>query len=198
MSALRGLYGRWQHLVHELAKFGVIGAIAYGIDVVIFNLLSHSGSGPLTAKTISTIVAATFAYFGNRHWSFTHRARTGLRREYFIFIVVSAGGLAIALACLGFGYYVLDQTSPLARNFWGNIVGTGLGTIFRFWAYKKFVFLHPDDPKAIKDPLKTVAASKKQAAKDVAATPQANPAAPTLAPTSGPSPSPASATPSSY
>ena len=25
-----------------------------------------------------------------------------------------------------------------------NIVTIGLGTIFRFWAYKRFVFLHPD------------------------------------------------------
>jgi putative flippase GtrA len=200
MSAIRGLYGRWQHIVHELAKFGVIGAIAYGIDVTIFNLLSHNGAGPLTAKTISTIVAATFAYFGNRHWSFTHRARTGIRREYAIFIVVSAGGLAIALACLGFGYYVLDQTGPLARNFWGNIVGTGLGTIFRFWAYKKFVFLHPDDPKAMKDPLKIAAAEKKQQAVASAAATSAptNGGSAPVSAKPGPTPSPASATPSNF
>lgn len=158
MNAVGGLYRRWQQLVHELAKFGVVGLVAYIIDVTLFNLLDNgAGLGPLTAKTLSTIVAATFAYFANRHWSFTHRARTGLRREYSIFIVVSAVGLLIALACLGFGYYVLGQTSPLARNFWGNIIGTGLGTIFRFWAYKRFVFLHPDDPKAVASQTELVA-----------------------------------------
>jgi len=25
-----------------------------------------------------------------------------------------------------------------------NLVTIGMGTIFRFWAYKRFVFLHPD------------------------------------------------------
>jgi putative flippase GtrA len=149
---IRAAYSRWQQLVHEVAKFGVVGAVAYVVDVGIFNALSVEGLGPLSAKTISTVVAATVAYFGNRHWSFTHRARTGLRREYTIFIVISAVGLAIALACLGFGYYVLGEHSHLAKNFWGNVVGTGFGTIFRFWAYKRFVFLDPEHPKAIPPP----------------------------------------------
>ena len=40
MSVIRGLYDRWRHLVHEVAKFGVVGAVAYIVDVGIFNLLS--------------------------------------------------------------------------------------------------------------------------------------------------------------
>jgi putative flippase GtrA len=169
VNLMRGLYDRWRHLVHEIAKFGVVGAVAYLVDVGIFNLLGAKGVGPLSAKTISTIVAATVAYFGNRHWSFTHRARTGLRREYTIFIVLSAIGLGIALACLGFGYYVLGQQSHLAKNFWGNVVGTGLGTIFRFWAYKKFVFLAPDHPKALSIPDPAAKAAAEEAAEEMAA-----------------------------
>ncbi len=148
VSVARELYHRWQTVIHELAKFGVVGAVAYVVDVGIYNLL-HVGmsTGPITAKTLSTVVAATVAYVGNRHWSFKHRARTGTGREYGIFIVLSAIGLGIALAFLGFGYYVLNQRSALASNVWGNLVGTGLATIFRFWAYKRYVFLHPDHPK---------------------------------------------------
>jgi putative flippase GtrA len=146
---IRRIYGRFGTLVHELAKFGIVGAICYVIDVGLFNVCHLVFDlGPLTSKVISTIVAATCAYFGNRHWSFKHRARSGVRREYTLFIVLNAIGLGIALACLGFGYYVLDQRSELASNIWGNIVGTGFGTVFRFWAYKKFVFLHPEHPKA--------------------------------------------------
>jgi putative flippase GtrA len=169
VTVVRGLYDRWRHLVHEIAKFGVVGAVAYIVDFGLFNVLHSSGLGPLSAKTISTIVAATVAYFGNRHWSFTHRARTGLRREYTIFVVLSAVGLGIALACLGFGYYVLGQQSRLAANFWGNIVGTGLGTIFRFWAYKKFVFLAPDHPKALSIPDPAAKAAAAEAAEEMAA-----------------------------
>lgn len=147
-SMAREFYSRWRTVIHELAKFGIVGAVAYVVDVGIYNWLHVGfGVGPITSKTVSTIVAATVAYFGNRQWSFRHRARTGVRREYTIFIVLSAIGLGIALAFLGFGYYVLDQRSALASNIWGNIIGTGLATVFRFWAYKRFVFLSPQDPK---------------------------------------------------
>ncbi|MGF7234262.1 MAG: GtrA family protein [Frankia sp.] len=135
---------------HEVAKFGTVGGLCYIIDVVVFNVchgVLHTG--PLTAKTISTVVAGSCAYVGNRHWSFTHRARTGVRREYSLFIVLNGIGLGIALACLGFSKYVLGMDSTLAVNISGNVIGTGLATIFRFWAYKRFVFLHHDHPKVV-------------------------------------------------
>jgi putative flippase GtrA len=149
---------RWKVLAKEVGKFGAVGGVCYVIDVVISNLCHTAlGLGVLEAKTISTVVAATCAYFGNRHWSFTHRARTGVRREYALFIVLNTIGLLIALACLGFSRYVLGLDSTLAFNISGNIVGTGFGTVFRFWAYKRWVFLHPDDPKAV---IHTTAAQK--------------------------------------
>jgi hypothetical protein len=30
--------------------------------------------------------------------------------------------------------------SPLADNISGQLVGTALGTLFRFWSYRRFVF----------------------------------------------------------
>jgi len=150
VSVARQIYLRWQVLVHELAKFGIVGAACYIVDVVLFNVLHGPGDlGPLTAKTISTVVAATCAYVGNRHWSFTHRARTGLKREYSLFIVLNAIGLVIALA--------LPRLRPLRPRHEeraraqrrGERGRHRLGTIFRFWAYKRYVFLHPDHPKAV-------------------------------------------------
>ncbi|ABW15251.1 GtrA family protein [Parafrankia sp. EAN1pec] len=144
-----------QVLIHEVGKFGVVGAVCYAIDFAVSNLC-HTllGMGPLSAKTVSTVVAATCSYVGNRQWSFNHRARTGLRREYTLFVILNAVGLAIALACLGFAKYVLHLEGVLAFNLFGNVLGTGLGTVFRFWAYKKYVFLHPDHPKVVVPPVK--------------------------------------------
>jgi putative flippase GtrA len=137
-------------LIHEVAKFGIVGAFCYAIDVLVSNLC-HTlfDMDQLKAKTVSTVIAATFAYIGNRNWSFTHRARTGVRREYMLFVVLNAIGLGIALGCLGFARYVLGLDSVFAFNLFGNVIGTGLGTVFRFWAYKRWVFLHPDDPRAM-------------------------------------------------
>jgi putative flippase GtrA len=144
------VWSRWNLVIHELTKFGIVGVVCYAIDFAVSNLCHVLlGMGPLSAKTVSTVVAATCAYLGNRHWSFTHRARTGLRREYTLFVFLNAVGLLIALVCLGFARYVLGLDSVLAFNIAGNVIGTGLGTIFRFWAYKRWVFLHPEHPKAV-------------------------------------------------
>jgi putative flippase GtrA len=139
---LRALYARIDHLVHELLKFGLVGAVAFVVDVGGFNLLRYSvlEHKPLTAKTISVVAATLVAYLGNRHWTFRHRGRHGIGRESLLFFVLNGVGLLIALACLAFSHYVLGLTSPLADNIAANVIGLGLGTIFRFWSYRTFVF----------------------------------------------------------
>src|SRR4051794_36553 len=97
MRAAQAVSGRLRSLLDELAKFGVVGVINTVLDIGLFNYL-HFGAGlnPLEAKTLSTVVAATSSYFMNRHWSFRHRERTGLRREYPLFFLFNALGLLIA------------------------------------------------------------------------------------------------------
>ena len=150
MTFVRQFYARWQMLVHEVAKFGIVGAVCYVIDFGLFNVFHFAwGWGPITSKTLSTIIAATVNYFANRHWSF---APPGAQRHTSRVHAVHRAELhrprRSRWRSSRFGHYVLKQTSPLATNIWGNVVGTGMATFFRFWAYKKFVFLHPDHPKA--------------------------------------------------
>ena len=38
------------------------------------------------SKLLATLVSMTVAYVAHRYWSFSHRARTGLRREYLLFV----------------------------------------------------------------------------------------------------------------
>jgi putative flippase GtrA len=141
---LAHLRGSWRLLAKEVAAFGFVGAISFVIDVGLFNVLLHKGAGPITAKVISTTLATTFAYFGNRHLSFSHRARTGLRREAAYFFLINLATLAGSLAVLAFFAYPLHyKFDKLVMNI-VNLVTIGLGTIFRFDAYKRFVFLHPD------------------------------------------------------
>src|SRR3954452_4765999 len=140
------VYATFRTLIHEIAKFGIVGAINYAVDVGLFNILvvSSFSDRPLTAKGISTIVAATSSYFMNRHWTWRHRARTGVRREYSLFLLLSAVALGITLACLAFGEYLLRQDKMLASNFGGNAVGVGVAMVFRFWSCKSWVFLEPE------------------------------------------------------
>ena len=148
-EAQQSVLHRMRHSVdvvyREMLKFGAVGALAFLVDIGVFNLLrlgGHAGldDKPLTAKTISVFVATVVAWLGNRYWTFRHRRRASARREFLLFAAMNVGGLAIALACLGFSHYALQLTSALADNIAGNGVGLGLGTLFRFWAYRRLVF----------------------------------------------------------
>jgi len=146
-SHLRGyLRTSWRILLKELTAFGVVGAMAFVIDLGIFTWLTPHGA--LKAKLVSTIVSTTFAYFGNRQWSFSHRARTTISRETTFFFGINLvtlifSELLIGLFVYGFGF---DHKSFVIAVV--NVVSIGLGTIFRFWAYKRFVFLHPENVHA--------------------------------------------------
>ncbi|GAA3444281.1 GtrA family protein [Planomonospora venezuelensis] len=141
MQFLRHAYERFAVLARELAKFGTIGAIAFVIDFSGTNLLRFGLDwGPLTSKVIATVVAATFAYLGNRYWTFRHREQSGLAREYFLFFLLNGVGLLISMLVIGFVTYTLGLDDPISYNA-ALLVGTALGTLFRFWSYKRWVFL---------------------------------------------------------
>jgi putative flippase GtrA len=146
VASVKRLYATFESLIHEIAKFGLVGAVNYVMDVALFNVLLATWlpHKPLTAKAISTVVAATSSYFMNRHWTWRHRARSGMLREYGLFIALSAIALGLTLGCLAFGEYVLHEQSLLARNFWGNVVGVGVAMVWRFWSFKRWVFLEPE------------------------------------------------------
>lgn len=144
---LRRAHLRFGALLQELTRFGLVGGFAFLVDLGLFNLLLHLTDKPLTSKTVSVVVATTVSYAGNRHWTWRTRSRSGLRREYTLFLLLNAIGLLIALTCLAISHYVLGFTSPLADNISANVVGLVLGTTFRFWAYRRFVFLLPTDPQ---------------------------------------------------
>jgi putative flippase GtrA len=153
-AALHGIYAQAGHLLHEVAKFGVVGLVALVVDVGLFNLLCYGVSSPmhdkvLTAKIVSVSVATTVAYFGNRYWTFRHRGRTSFGREYVLFFVLNGVGLAISVGCLWFSHYALGLTSAIADNISANVIGLGLGTLFRFWSYRRWVF--PEDVDAAVD-----------------------------------------------
>lgn len=137
-------------IYREAAKFGAVGLMALVIDVGIFNILMYAGGGvlndrPLTAKVVSVVIATTFSYFANRFWTFKHRGRTSYAREYVLFFVLNAVGMGIALACLWFSHYALGFTNAIADNLSANVIGLALGTIFRFWSYRKWVFPNAEE-----------------------------------------------------
>ena len=136
------LRSSWRILLKELTAFGLVGAVGFVIDVGLFNLFFDRGQ--VVAKCISTVVATTVTYFGNRYFSFSHRARTGLARETSIFLGINLIALVVSLIVIAVFEYPLHFKHHLLVMNVVNIATIGIGTVFRFWSYKRFVFLHPD------------------------------------------------------
>jgi putative flippase GtrA len=139
----------WHGLLAYAVKFGVVGLVGFVIDVTLFNLLrlgvfgdDHWAQSAIGAKTISTSVAIVFNWLGNRYWTFRKHRRRNYLREFAEYVVVSLGGMAIALICLWVSHHVLGFTSLVADNIATNVVGLALGTAFRFLLYRYWVYGH--------------------------------------------------------
>jgi putative flippase GtrA len=134
---------RYHSVVGEIGKFGAVGLVNTALDYAVLNLLLSVG--PLKAKVAATVVATTASYFMNRHWTFNTRDRAGLRREYALFFALNLVGMVIQLAVLGVAKYGLGFTEHgggddrLAFNLF-NALGIAVAMVFRFWAYRAFVF----------------------------------------------------------
>lgn len=141
LPVLDRLRGAIDVVYREILKFGIIGGIAFVIDVGVMNLLRHTvlEDKPSTAKVISATLATLFAWAGNRTWTFRHRRSRPMHHEVALFFVTNIIAMVIGVGSIAFSHYVLDLTSLFADNV-ANIVGIGLGTIFRFWAYRQYVF----------------------------------------------------------
>jgi len=134
-------------IIGQFTRFGLVGLVGLVVDIGAFNLLRATvlspeayGEGPLLAKVISVSLAIAVNWVGNRYWTFRpHRSANALR-EGIAFVIVSVGGMLIALGCLWFSHYVLGFQSALADNISANVIGLGLGTAFRFWLYRTWVF----------------------------------------------------------
>ena len=143
MTIVRGLYMRFRQIIHEFAKFGIIGVIGLAITNFGYALLHSHGVGPVTSTTIATIVATAVAYIGNRYWSFRHRERTSVPREGTIFFVLNGIGLLIQDAVVAFNAYVLHLEHHKLAEFVALNTGIAIATVFRFWSYRRYVWAAP-------------------------------------------------------
>ena len=143
-----GLYSRVRTMLPEIFKFLVVGGLGTVIDLggaAVLHGTYHFE--PLAAKAVSVTLATVFTYLGSRFWTFKERENQSVRREAVLFLVLNVVGLLIAEAVIGLVTYVMGLRGPLEYNA-ASFIGTGLGTIFRFWAYRKWVFLAPENASA--------------------------------------------------
>jgi putative flippase GtrA len=143
MPSARSLTDRLRRLAPEVFAFGVIGAANTALYLAITYVAMPIGA--VKATVIATVVTTTLAYFANRYWTYRHHTKTALRREYTLFFGFNLVGMiiqsgAVAIAKYGVGLNEADHRMLIMGV---TLFAAGCATIFRFWAYRTFVFLKP-------------------------------------------------------
>ena len=147
--------------LHQFLKFGMVGIAALVIDVGTFNLLLFVfNTSPFVAKSVSVTLAVIFSFLGNKIWSFKlaeinpeiaaltpplsdiveEREVLKSSQQFSLFVVVNVIALLFPLTALYVSRNILGYTSVLSDNISANAIGLIVGVVFRFYAYKFWVF----------------------------------------------------------
>jgi putative flippase GtrA len=144
-DAVRGVW-------REVTKFGVVGALAFVVDNGGYNLLVFGLPGgpeggvmrelPVQASVLATAAAALLSWAGNRYWTYRHRHREKLTQELVLFLLANLVGVAITAGTVYASRHLLGLDSVLSDNV-ARVFGWALATLFRFFAYRRYVFVAP-------------------------------------------------------
>jgi putative flippase GtrA len=138
----------------ELLRFATVGAICFVVtNAVNYSLkLTVLTANPVTALAIAVIIATIVSYVLNREWSFSTRGGRERPHEAALFFLISGIGVAINSAPLAASRYLFHLKVPEVSRFTqevadfasGIVLGTLLAMVFRWWAFKKWVFPQAD------------------------------------------------------
>jgi putative flippase GtrA len=122
----------------EAAKFGIVGISGVVIQLIAFSILLDFMQ-TVRANVVATLIAIATNYVGYRYWVYRDADKKTRSREITLFLIFSGVGLVVQNVVLyalvyGFGFHTKLE------NMICSIVGIGVATIFRFWAYRTFVF----------------------------------------------------------
>ncbi|WP_055590444.1 GtrA family protein [Peterkaempfera griseoplana] len=139
--APRGLRTRLRGLVREVMKFGTVGLFGVVVNLAVFNLCIHAFHwAPVRSGVLSTLVAIGTNYIGYRFWVYRDRDAAARSREITLFLIFSGIGMVIENGTLWISHYTLGFQTALADNIAKNVIGLGLGTLFRFISFRTWVF----------------------------------------------------------
>lgn len=134
----------------ELLKFAFVGGITFLITLAInYGLkLTILSAKPVTAQAIAVIIATIVSYVLNREWAFSTRGGRERAHEAALFFLISGLGVVLNTLPLWISRYALDLQVPhvswlgeeIADFTSGMIIGTLIAMVFRWWAFRKWVF----------------------------------------------------------
>jgi putative flippase GtrA len=119
---------------HLMVKYAIVGVSSMVIDFGILYILTDVfGVYYITSATASFIVAASFNYFFNRHWTF--RSSGSRRKQLPVFFTIAIIGVAINNSIM---YAGVEQFG--IWYIYAKIVATAIVTVWNFFGNKYLTF----------------------------------------------------------
>jgi putative flippase GtrA len=134
----------------EVLKFLLVGGTSFLVTTALNYTLKFTvlKAKPVTALVVATIVATIVSYILNREWSFSTRGGRERHHEAALFFLISGIGVGLNSLPYVISRYVLHLAVPqvsllvqeVADFVSGMIIGTLVAMVFRFWAFRRWVF----------------------------------------------------------
>lgn len=141
-------------LVRQFMKHSVVGMIAFAVDfAVMVALHEFLGVDPLIASAISFIVSVIVSYVGSMKWVFVARDDLSRRRQFVVYMVLSAIGLVLNSLCMMAGEWILDmQGIDWSDGIWYMVIkvlATFIVTFYNFFSRRRW--LDASNPRFAED-----------------------------------------------
>lgn len=132
--------------VWALGRFGAVGVLNTVVDLSLFALLSSVLALPLLpANTLAYSAGIANSFVWNRRWTFAHRPRQGIGRQFARFAVVSVSALVlndllVVSLAPWLGALLGDRGLGLAA---AKLGATGASLIWNFTLNNRWTFRGP-------------------------------------------------------
>lgn len=131
-------------LIKQFMRHSAVGMVAFIVDFLLMVALKELlGLDPLLASTISFVVSVIVSYEGSMRWVFVARDDISRRRQFVVYMVLSAIGLLLNSACMLLGQQILQfQGIDWSDDFWYMVIkvlATFAVTFYNFFSRRRWL-----------------------------------------------------------
>ena len=131
-------------LIKQFMRHSAVGMVAFIVDFLLMVALKELlGLDPLLASTISFVVSVIVSYEGSMRWVFVAREDISRRRQFVVYMVLSAIGLLLNSACMLLGQQILQfQGIDWSDDFWYMVIkvlATFAVTFYNFFSRRRWL-----------------------------------------------------------
>lgn len=137
-----------KNLMEQILKFGVVGFVCFLIDFgITTGFTNFLGVHYLISKFLGFVISAVVNYVLSIKFVFTNKKEMDKKKEFTVFIILSAFGLAIneivMYVCMDVIYvnsgFLKDSLSKEIMVSLSSVVATGIVMVYNFISRKLFL-----------------------------------------------------------